>query len=213
VLIVDADLRKPNIHRMFGIDNTIGLSNLLTNTARKEDLPDMFRRTKYPNVTVLTTGTIPPNPADLLSSPRMAMIINSLSKRYDLIIVDAPPVVGLSDAPILSRLTEGTLMVISTNQVTRKSAKAALKRLRSAGANVVGAAMSKFSVNKFDYNYAYKYMNYQYYSYGSDAPKLEGRVDEGGKHSGFERPSPIAGLVGRIRGRFGNVLNRAKSVS
>ncbi|TIN18367.1 MAG: polysaccharide biosynthesis tyrosine autokinase, partial [Mesorhizobium sp.] len=142
VLIVDGDLRKPNLHRLFGLDNTIGLSNLLTNTVRKEDLASIFRATKYPNVTVLTSGTIPPNPADLLSSPKMALIVTNLGKRFDLVIIDAPPVVGLSDAPILSRLAEGTLMVISTNQVTRKSAKTALKRLRAAGANVVGAAMS-----------------------------------------------------------------------
>ncbi|WP_245479342.1 polysaccharide biosynthesis tyrosine autokinase, partial [Mesorhizobium sp. M7A.F.Ca.CA.001.16.1.1] len=158
VLLVDGDLRKPNLHRLFGLDNAIGLSNLLTNTVRKDDLPGIFRPTKYPNVTVLTSGTIPPNPADLLSSPKMALILTNLGKRFDLVIIDAPPVVGLSDAPILSRLAEGTLMVVSTNQVTRKSAKTALKRLRSAGANVIGAAMSKFTVNKFDYNYAYKYM-------------------------------------------------------
>ncbi|RUY52726.1 polysaccharide biosynthesis tyrosine autokinase, partial [Mesorhizobium sp. M7A.F.Ca.CA.001.12.1.1] len=129
VLLVDGDLRKPNLHRLFGLDNAIGLSNLLTNTVRKDDLPGIFRPTKYPNVTVLTSGTIPPNPADLLSSPKMALILTNLGKRFDLVIIDAPPVVGLSDAPILSRLAEGTLMVVSTNQVTRKSAKTALKRL------------------------------------------------------------------------------------
>ncbi|TIT69948.1 MAG: CpsD/CapB family tyrosine-protein kinase, partial [Mesorhizobium sp.] len=114
-------------HRLFGLDNTIGLSNLLTNTVRREDLATIFRPTKYPNVTVLTSGTIPPNPADLLSSPKMAVIVTSLGKRHDVVIIDAPPIVGLSDAPILSRLAEGTLMVVSTNQVTRKSAKTALK--------------------------------------------------------------------------------------
>ncbi|RVB31938.1 polysaccharide biosynthesis tyrosine autokinase, partial [Mesorhizobium sp. M7A.F.Ca.CA.004.05.1.1] len=117
VLLVDGDLRKPNLHRLFGLDNAIGLSNLLTNTVRKDDLPGIFRPTKYPNVTVLTSGTIPPNPADLLSSPKMALILTNLGKRFDLVIIDAPPVVGLSDAPILSRLAEGTLMVVSTNQV------------------------------------------------------------------------------------------------
>jgi len=212
VLLVDGDLRKPNLHRLFGLDNTIGLSNLLTNTVRKEDLVSVFRPTKYPNVTVLTSGTIPPNPADLLSSPRMALIVTNLSKRYDLVIVDAPPVVGLSDAPILSRLAEGTLMVISTNQVTRKSAKTALKRLRAAGANVVGAAMSKFAVNKFDYNYAYKYMNYQYYDYGANTPKLEGKVDDGAGQPAAKSPT-FRHMVRRIRSGIGDFLDRAKSTS
>ncbi|CCV12487.1 polysaccharide biosynthesis tyrosine autokinase [Mesorhizobium sp. STM 4661] len=213
VLIVDGDLRKPNLHRLFGLDNTIGLSNLLTNTVRKEDLASIFRATKYPNVTVLTSGTIPPNPADLLSSPKMALIITNLGKRFDLVIIDAPPVVGLSDAPILSRLAEGTLMVISTNQVTRKSAKTALKRLRAAGANVVGAAMSKFAVNKFDYNYAYKYMNYQYYDYGTSTPKLEGKVDDGAGQPAYAKSPAFKRLVRRIRSSVGGFVDRSKSVS
>ncbi|MER9901999.1 polysaccharide biosynthesis tyrosine autokinase [Mesorhizobium sp. M0130] len=213
VLIVDADLRKPNLHRMFGLDNTIGLSNLLTNTVRKEDLTNIFRATKYPNVTVLTSGTIPPNPADLLSSPKMALIVTNLGKRFDLVIIDAPPIVGLSDAPILSRLAEGTLMVISTNQVTRKSAKTALKRLRAAGANVVGAAMSKFSVNKFDYNYAYKYMNYQYYDYGTSIPKIEGQVDDGAGQPAYPKSPAFSRLVRHIRSSVGGFIDRAKSIS
>ncbi|AMY00683.1 polysaccharide biosynthesis tyrosine autokinase [Mesorhizobium ciceri] len=211
VLIVDGDLRKPNLHRLFGLDNTIGLSNLLTNTVRKEDLATIFRPTKYPNVTVLTSGTIPPNPADLLSSPKMALIVTNLSKRYDLVIIDAPPIVGLSDAPILSRLADGTLMVISTKQVTRKSAKTALKRLRAAGANVVGAAMSKFAVNKFDYNYAYKYMNYQYYNYGTSTPKLEGKVDDGADQPARAKSSTFRHLVRRIRSSVSGFVERAKS--
>lgn len=213
VLLVDADLRKPNLHRLFGLDNTIGLSNLLTNTVRKEDLGSIFRSTKYANVTVLTSGTIPPNPADLLSSSRMAMIVTNLSKRYDLVIVDAPPIVGLSDAPILSRLAEGTLMVISTKQVTRKSAKTALKRLRAAGANVVGAAMSKFAVNKFDYNYAYKYMNYQYYNYGTATQKIEGKVDDGADQPARAKSWTFRRLVRRIRSGVSGFVDRAKSTA
>ncbi|RVC30232.1 polysaccharide biosynthesis tyrosine autokinase, partial [Mesorhizobium sp. M7A.F.Ca.CA.004.04.2.1] len=213
VLLVDGDLRKPNLHRLFGLDNAIGLSNLLTNTVRKDDLPGIFRPTKYPNVTVLTSGTIPPNPADLLSSPKMALILTNLGKRFDLVIIDAPPVVGLSDAPILSRLAEGTLMVVSTNQVTRKSAKTALKRLRSAGANVIGAAMSKFTVNKFDYNYAYKYMNYQYYDYGASTPKIEGKVDDGAGEPAHAKSPAFRRLVRRLRSGVGGFVDRAKSAS
>ncbi|RVA56588.1 polysaccharide biosynthesis tyrosine autokinase [Mesorhizobium sp. M7A.F.Ca.US.001.01.1.1] len=213
VLLVDGDLRKPNLHRLFGLDNAIGLSNLLTNTVRKDDLPGIFRPTKYPNVTVLTSGTIPPNPADLLSSPKMALILTNLGKRFDLVIIDAPPVVGLSDAPILSRLAEGTLMVVSTNQVTRKSAKTALKRLRSAGANVIGAAMSKFTVNKFDYNYAYKYMNYQYYDYGASTPKIEGKVDDGAGQPAHAKSPAFRRLVRRLRSGVGGFVGRAKSAS
>jgi capsular exopolysaccharide synthesis family protein len=213
VLVIDEDLRKPNLHRLFGLSNTIGLSNLLTNTVRKDDLPNILRATKYPNVSVMTSGTIPPNPADLLSSPRMAMVIQNLGKRFDMIIVDAPPVVGLSDAPILGRLAEGTLMVVSTNQVTRKSAKAALKRLRSAGASILGVAMSKFAINKFDYNYAYKYMNYQYYGYGNDTPKLESQFDGESQQHKRPKPSFVVRLAGRFGKHFDGYLARARENS
>ncbi|MER9327574.1 polysaccharide biosynthesis tyrosine autokinase [Mesorhizobium sp. M0488] len=211
VLLVDGDLRKPNLHRLLGLDNTIGLSNLLTNTVRKEDVAGIFRTTKYPNVTVLTSGTIPPNPADLLSSPKMALIVTNLGKRFDLVIIDAPPVVGLSDAPILSRLAEGTLMVISTNQVTRKSAKMALKRLRAAGANVIGAAISKFAANKFDHNYAYGYVNYHYYDYSTNTPEIEGKVDEGAGQPAHPKSPVFKRLVRRLRSGVDGFVDRAKS--
>lgn len=186
VLIIDADMRKPNMHRLFGVANTLGLSNVLTNTMRPEDKHLIFRKTTYPNLTVMCAGTIPPNPADLLSSAKMGMIINACSGRFDMIIFDGPPIVGLADAPILSRLVETTLLVVSAGHVTRKSAANALKRLQAAGGVIVGAALTKFEVNKFEYNYAYRYMNEQYYTYGAETPQLTGNKrepsgDEGAK--------------------------------
>ena len=212
VLVIDADLRRPNLHRLFGLDNTLGLSNLLTNTLRRDDFPKLVRTTRFGNVFVVTSGTIPPNPADLLSSPRMASALGSFAKRFDLVIVDAPPIVGLSDAPILSRLTEGSLLIVSTNQVTRKSTKNALKRLKAAGANVVGAVLSKFSVGRLDYNYAYKYMNYEYLGYGTDSPRLEGK-SEGGTASAHVRSWSFINLARRLRRRLDALLARVKSVS
>src|SRR5690606_15411518 len=131
VLVIDADMRKPTMHRQFGLDNTLGLSNLLTNSVRREDLPGTIKKTKEENVWVVTSGTIPPNPADLLSSAKMALLLEYLSSRFDLVIIDSPPVIGLSDAPIISRMAHSTLLLVSANNVSRKSAKAALKRLRA----------------------------------------------------------------------------------
>ena len=213
VLIVDGDLRRPSLHRLFGLDNVLGLSNLLTNTVPKDELPAIFKKTKFDDLVVLTSGTIPPNPADLLSSPKMAMIVASLAKRFDLIIVDAPPVVGLSDAAILSRIADGTLLVVSANQVTRKAAKAALKRLRAAGGNVVGAALAKFAVNKFDYNYAYRYMNYNYYNYGTESLQLEGPTGHGETRSSIRKSSKAHRMVNSLRTRVLDFVNRAKSTA
>jgi len=193
VLIIDADMRRPSLHRMFGADNAIGLSNLLTSTVRRSDRAKLIRTTDLSNVALMTAGTLPPNPADLLMSHKMALILRAFSEKFDMIIIDSPPVVGLSDALILSRLAEGTLMVISAHQVTRKSAKAALKRLRSSGAQVIGAALTKLQVDRFEYKYAYRYLNYDYYTYGSPSDSAE---DEGGE---AESGSP---WLGKARDAF-----------
>src|SRR5690606_30605057 len=139
VIIIDADMRKPSVHRKFGLDNTLGLSNLLTNTVSRENLPRVIKKTNDNGVCVMTSGTVPPNPADLLSSTKMALLVEHMASRFDLVVIDSPPVLGLSDAPILSRIAQATLLIVSSNMVTHKSAKSALKRLRAAGANIIGA--------------------------------------------------------------------------
>lgn len=173
VLVVDADLRKPRMHRLFQTDNSTGLSNVLSNVLRKGEVTGILQKTGNPRVTLLAAGTIPPNPVELLMSQKMALAISHMAKSYDIVIIDAPPVLGLADAPVLSRIADATLLVISSKQVTRKSAKHALERLRSASGNVVGAALSKFAVDKFDYNYAYRYTQYNYYGYDNASVEIE----------------------------------------
>ena len=170
VLVIDADLRKPRMHRMFNTDNALGLSNLLSNVVRRGEFRTIFHATKNPNITLLPTGTIPPNPVELLMSQRMGVLIHLCTQRYDLVIIDSPPVMGLADACVLSRQADATLLIVAAKQTTRKAAKSALARLKASSGNVVGAALSKFSIDKFEYNYAYRYMQYNYYGY-EDADK------------------------------------------
>lgn len=214
VLVVDADLRKPSLHRIFRVDNAIGLSNALTSVIQREDIPKLIRQVE-PNVSIMTAGMIPPNPADLLSSPRMGLLLQIFSNSFDIVLIDSPPVIGLSDAPILTRMAEATLLVVSSNQATRKSARAALKRIQSAGANVIGVAFSKFSIQKFDYAYNYKYLNYNYYTYGEGTPRLESgqsksarKKKEAPKHEGIWS---LADLSGRLRQHLRYLGDRIKS--
>jgi Mrp family chromosome partitioning ATPase len=142
----------------------------------------------------------------------MGLLVANLGKRYDLVIIDGPPVIGLSDAPILSRLTEATLLVVSANRVARKSARMALKRLKAAGANVVGAAMTMFTVGKFDYNYNYRYLSYDYHNYGKEAPQPAGAsaARELLRHA----PTWSIGSVSAgLRRYFDNFVDRIKSDS
>ncbi len=178
VLVIDADLRKPRMHRMFNTDNGIGLSNLLTNVVRSGDIKNLFRSSQNPNIKFLSAGTIPPNPSDILVSQKMGLTLHYCSKMYDLTIIDCPPVMGLADAPVISRQVDATLLVVAAKQATRKSVINALARLRTAGGNVVGCAFTKFAVNKLDYNYSYRYMQYNYYAYGDgDTKQLSNNSD------------------------------------
>ena len=191
VLVIDADLRRPRMHRLFKSDNTVGLTNILTNMVRDDVQTPVFRKSKVSNVDFMTSGTLPPSPADLLASERMGMVLHSCKTRYDLVIIDSPPVMGLSDAPILSRLADTTLMVVSAKQVRRRSAQNAVKRLRTVGGHVVGAVMTKFEIERLDYNYAYRYMNYGYYAYGS-------QLQDQSKEAGHAHASASDHVVGRF---------------
>lgn len=205
VLVIDCDLRRPNMHRMFKVENGIGLSNLLTNVG-SNSVSGIFRQTKYPRITFMSAGTIPPNPSDLLVSQKMGLTLHYCAKKYDMVIVDAPPVMGLSDAPILARQTDATLLVVSAKQVPRKAARQALKRLKASGANIVGAAMTKFAFNQVGYDYAYRYMSSNYYTYGgSDAAtkELENHA-RGGAESNDGASAPAGGWLGRLLGRSGS---------
>ncbi|WP_421852639.1 GumC family protein [Oricola sp.] len=195
VLVVDADMRSPRMHKMFGADNKAGLSNMLSNVLQEGDVTSILQQTTVPNVTLLTAGTIPPNPVELLMSKKMEFGLARMTKSYDIVVLDAPPVLGLADAPVLSRLADATVFVVPAERVTRKAAKHALKRLQSASAKVVGAAYTKFAIDRLDYSYAYRYSQYAYYSYHYGAIELEhdkGQVDGGA--SGKRK----TGITGRL---------------
>ncbi len=173
VLVVDADLRKPRMHHLFKTNNAAGLSNILSNVLRQGDVSSILQKTKNPLITLLPAGTIPPNPVELLMSQKMADALRHMANTYDIVIIDSAPVLGLADAPVLCRMADATLLVVAAKQVTRKSAKNAVARLRHAGGNVVGAALNKFLIDKFDYNYSYRYMDYNYYGYENASIEIE----------------------------------------
>lgn len=201
VLVIDADMRRPSLHRFFNADNTIGLSNILTNMVAAEEIQKVFQRTQFPNVTFLASGPLVPNPPDLLSSQRMANIIHACTQKFDMVILDGPPVIGLSDSPIIARLAEASLMTVAAHKVSRKSARVALKRLRATGGNVVGASLAMFAIDRIEYSYAYRYMNDGYYAYRAEAEQIEDNRPEGIAEPAWEKAkaawSPVARFLGR----------------
>lgn len=166
ILVIDADLRNPSLHKIIGIDNSTGLSNYLTGSA---DAEAVIRPSGVDNVSLISSGPIPPNPAELLSSPRMLTLLTELRDQFDLIIVDSAPVMGLADALLLSSVADGTLIVCSAGETPAETVKAATKRLAMTNSQLLGGILTKFNSQKAGYGYAY--YGYDYYGYGKDNQK------------------------------------------
>lgn len=161
VLIIDADLRNPSLHRLLGADNTAGLSNYLAGAAKATEV---IKATDTPGLMFMATGPLPPNPAELLMGPKMLSLITIAREKFDQVIIDGPPVMGLADAPILANLASGTLLVVEAGETRITVGRNALKRLLAARAHVVGGLLTKFSSKHAGHGYGYG--AYNYYSYG-----------------------------------------------
>ncbi|MEO6154482.1 MAG: polysaccharide biosynthesis tyrosine autokinase [Thermomonas sp.] len=169
VLLIEADLRNPSLHRTLGLQGQgIGLSNLL---AGGSTLADATLETDDPGLKVILAGPLPPNPAELLSGSKLISALTVAAEHYDQIIVDGPPVLGLADAPILANVMDGTLLVVNSAKTKINAAQAALKRLLAARARVVGALLSKYDSRAAGYGYGYGYHYESYYAYGNDKNK------------------------------------------
>jgi len=119
---------------------------------------------------VMTSGPLPPNPAELLSGPKFPSLLALAAESFDVVILDGPPIMGLADAPLLSSVAQATLLVIAANETRRSMARVALRRLRNSHANVVGALLNKFDIKEvgYGYGYGYGYGDYNYHSYGAN---------------------------------------------
>lgn len=155
VLLVDADLRKPTVHKTFRVRNSEGLTTLLTDGETK--VTDAIYRSPVENLYILTSGPVPPNPAELLSSNRMDSIKKEMKQLFDLIIFDMPPVIAVTDAQVMASKADGTMFVIPKGQASKEEVIKAKELLDMVGANVIGAVMNR--VSKANDNYYYYYGN------------------------------------------------------
>lgn len=153
VVLVDADMRKPTAHYTFHVTNTLGLSNLLT---RQSSIEETVKETGVQGLDIITSGPIPPNPAELITSITMDVLLTELKKRYDIILFDAPPTLSVTDAQVLSNKCEGTIFVVNSKETNKDNAVKAKELLISAKAHILGVVINNFELNK-NQNY------YQYY--------------------------------------------------
>jgi capsular exopolysaccharide synthesis family protein len=159
VLLVDTDLRKPTIHKVFNLDNRTGLSSYLAGAAELE-IKSLADR-NIGNLNVITAGPVPPNPSELLGSRKLISLMEELKSKYDIIIFDSTPLLVVTDALILSKHVDGTVLVLRSNKTTYELARKGLKSMRDLDSNILGIMVNAIDVKKHSY-YSYNY--YHYYS-------------------------------------------------
>jgi len=167
VLVVDADLRRPRVHRIFSLKNTSGLSNFL---AGEGDLSSQIQ-IAMPNLYVLPVGPLPPNPAELLGSARMKQVVETLAANFDHVIIDSPPVASFADSLILSSMVEGVVLVIKGGMTPREMAQRTQAHLLGVGARILGVVINQIKLQPHDYYYYSTY--YSRYYYGGDKDEEE----------------------------------------
>lgn len=181
VVLLDCDMRRPRVHRVFGYANDTGVTTALVDEA---GIDDIAHDTVVPNMQIICTGPIPPNPSELLHSAAFARLLAQLKTRFDRIIIDSPPIVPVTDATILGTQVDGTILVVRAFQTSRDLVRRAKRTLNDVGAHIVGSVLNAVQLDRPEYGY----YRYQYYkrdaSYG---PVPED--DDGGGSGASETPT------------------------
>ena len=158
VLLVDADLRRPILYRTFDLDNQQGLTTILTSRDHRIDLNKIIQPSGIENLSLLPSGPIPPNPAELLSSHRMQDFLAAAKKWYDMVIVDVPPMLEVTDTQVISHNLDAIVLVVKQGQTQKLGAKRAVELLKLAHANLLGYVMNDVeSESSYGYGYGYGY--------------------------------------------------------
>jgi succinoglycan biosynthesis transport protein ExoP len=184
VLLIDADMRKPQLHQLFGEEQQPGLTDVLTGTA----VTSAFRKTTVPRLWLMPSGTSSRNPADLLGSERFSKLIEQLRSQFDWIVLDSPPVLAVTDPCLIGRVAAGVLFVVGCGQTSREVASAAVERLDAAGSTLLGAMLNRAVLDQPAESYL-PYYNREYQAYHQlqegrsrlpDVPEALSKVDSAG---------------------------------
>lgn len=152
VLLIDGDLRKPTVHYTFNVANNVGLTNVLT---KQMEFDAAIADTDQQNLYVLSSGPVPPNPAELLGSKTMVELIEKACEEFDMVLIDTPPILAVTDAHILANVCDGTLLVVSSGKTVQESALKAKEVLMSSSTKLIGAVLNDIKANYDSYHYYY----------------------------------------------------------
>ena len=167
VLVIDGDMRRPSVHSAFSADNKRGLSNLLSNDMSEAEMLLHIQHEKESGLYLLTSGPVPPNPAELVGSDQMRKIILELGRTFDHIVIDSPPVASFTDGILLAAISDGVILVIHANECSRKVVQRSKQALQDVGAKVLGVVLNRVNLRSVDYYQSYRYYG-SYYKEGVD---------------------------------------------
>jgi succinoglycan biosynthesis transport protein ExoP len=170
VCIVDCDLRRPRLHRIFDRVGTAGVTNVLVGEAT---IDDVAKPTVVENLWSVPAGPTPPNPADILHSERFGRFMEDLAARFDRVIIDSPPIVAVTDSAIISRIVDGTVYVVRAFKTSKHMSGQGLRALRDVGSRVVGVVLNAVNLNRQEYAYYYHYNYYGHHSYSASPREAE----------------------------------------
>ncbi len=181
-LVIDCDLRKPRMHRIFNIPgNTDGITEMIMNLGTN-GTKVVVKRTQIPNLDIIPCGQIPPNPSELLSSERTKLLLHALSKKYDRILIDSPPVNVVTDPVILSQIVDGVVLIVRAGQTSRDVARRACDQLLAVKARILGGVLNSVDMQKDHYYYSYYHGGY-----------YQEKDEESGEQSNGRRTIPLKG--------------------
>ena len=189
VLVLDADLRKPRIHKIFGLSGQVGLASVIVKDAEPNDA---VQETCIPGLSILPCGPLPPNPSELLTSPRFDELLNLLREQYDFVIVDTPPLLAVTDPSVVASRVDGVLLTIRLTKHDRPAAERAREILNTLGASVVGVVINGMDENARGTSYGYGRYGYEYRGYDHE--------DEA------QCPRPACAAGAPSRGREGGMI-------
>ena len=152
VLLIDSDLRKPTVHYTFNFTNTFGLTNVLT---KQSQLHDVVKESMEKNLYILTSGPIPPNPAELLSSKAMEQLMKDVEEEFDMVLFDSPPLLAVTDGQILASKCDGTILVVSSGKTETEQAVKAKELLNAANSHILGVVLNSKKMENSNYYYYY----------------------------------------------------------
>ncbi|WP_433983027.1 CpsD/CapB family tyrosine-protein kinase [Tunturiibacter empetritectus] len=175
VLLIDGDLRRPNIHHRFGLNGKIGLTSVLTGATKLEETVQSVP--EIPNLDILPSGPVPPFPTEMLSSAAMETILKRCGELYDYIVIDSPPILSVTDGVILARQADAVVLVVRHGKSSKHVVRRARDLLLRAGAAITGIVLNAVDLNSPEY---YGYYGYSGYSYSSvDSDSWESQTAEG----------------------------------